>query len=424
MYVVLFLIYFFLLCLLITRMSFLSSSNIKPKFLLLFFGIHVITACVHNWIAYQSYPNHGDIWFFFNESLDLKQELLVHPAKFFSDFISDSKFNFTSNNLPRFGFQYVFMKHINLFLNFFSFNNFYINSLLFSFISFCGAIALFKTFNAFFFKNSILCALCTLLLPSTLFWTSCIHKDGLLYLAIGFFYYYIYQLFISHGNIKKYLLCILFSGIIFLARANVAITLIPAILFWVLNEKKYSKKSFLIGVPVVFVVCVLILTVNPGIYTGILKSVSDRQKEYYELKGNSKIYLPVLEPTTGSFLSVLPFAFINGFFQPLPGFGGNNFYLAFAFELLIIWVTISFAVYLLVKKYLRLSNFDYLCLIFSLPAMLMIGYTIPFAGAIVRYRSIYLPFLLAPFINVLVSYRVYFIKKTDDWLKEIIMIKN
>jgi hypothetical protein len=36
--------------------------------------------------------------------------------------------------------------------------------------------------------------------------------------------------------------------------------------------------------------------------------------------------------------------------------------------------------------------------------MLLIGILVPFAGAIIRYRSIYLPFLLAPFLDRLAHY--------------------
>ena len=36
--------------------------------------------------------------------------------------------------------------------------------------------------------------------------------------------------------------------------------------------------------------------------------------------------------------------------------------------------------------------------------MLLIGAIVPFAGAIVRYRSLYLPFLLAPCLHSLVHW--------------------
>ena len=41
--------------------------------------------------------------------------------------------------------------------------------------------------------------------------------------------------------------------------------------------------------------------------------------------------------------------------------------------------------------------FVFFSLFFGLSLCLIIGYTVPVIGAIVRYRSIYLPFIIAPF---------------------------
>jgi hypothetical protein len=43
----------------------------------------------------------------------------------------------------------------------------------------------------------------------------------------------------------------------------------------------------------------------------------------------------------------------------------------------------------------------------ALLGMLLIGYIIPFVGAIVRYRSIYLPFLLAPCLAAFRPFRLH-----------------
>jgi hypothetical protein len=46
--------------------------------------------------------------------------------------------------------------------------------------------------------------------------------------------------------------------------------------------------------------------------------------------------------------------------------------------------------------------------------MLTIGFFVPFAGTIVRYRSIYLPFLLAPALHTLRQLPV--IQPLNRWL--------
>jgi hypothetical protein len=148
------------------------------------------------------------------------------------------------------------------------------------------------------------------------------------------------------------------------------------------------------------------------------------------LEGHSRLPLPVLEPSLASFWHILPTAVLNGFFQPLPGSGGQSVYLVFSLELLAIWVIVLLSLYQWLK--LRTQNsklithnskfstsasgFAGCCLFFSFSGMLLIGYTIPFAGAIVRYRSIYLPFLLAPCLHLLRDHPL--VKKANKGLAQ------
>lgn len=55
------------------------------------------------------------------------------------------------------------------------------------------------------------------------------------------------------------------------------------------------------------------------------------------------------------------------------------------------------------------------CLFFSLSGLLIIGAMVPFAGAIVRYRSFFLPFLLTPALYWLKSFPI--IRRLDSWLE-------
>jgi hypothetical protein len=75
--------------------------------------------------------------------------------------------------------------------------------------------------------------------------------------------------------------------------------------------------------------------------------------------------------------------------------------------------------YAVVARPFKFSVFGVGCLVFALLGMLIIGYIIPFAGAIVRYRSIYLPFLLAPFLDILRELPV--VQQCNSWLGRKIM---
>jgi len=52
-------------------------------------------------------------------------------------------------------------------------------------------------------------------------------------------------------------------------------------------------------------------------------------------------------------------------------------------------------------------SFIWFCIFFSFSFLLSIGLTVSFLGAIVRYRSIILPFLLVPVISLIDWERIY-----------------
>ena len=55
---------------------------------------------------------------------------------------------------------------------------------------------------------------------------------------------------------------------------------------------------------------------------------------------------------------------------------------------------------------LQLVNpFSLFCISLALTGYLLIGYTVPFSGAIIRYKALYTIFLLLPFINIIIQKR-------------------
>jgi hypothetical protein len=424
MHIILFIIYSVVLCYLITKMTFFRDSRLKPIILVSLFGFRVTTGCLHNWIAWRYIPHHGDIWAFFQESFVTRHEL-------FHDFHA-----FIADNSALADMPHNFIECMHIVLNFLSFDNLYINTLLFSFVAFAGNIALFRAFNALF-KNDMITALSVLVLPSTLFWTSCIHTEGILYMMLGFFGYYLYKAGIGRSkaagsppgrslNLRPLLYSLVFFGLMVFFRSAMAISLLPAIGFWWLAGLFPSRRTLARVTGMTLATIILVLAI-PGISAIILHTLSTRQQEFQSLIGNSRLSLPKLDPTWKSFLEVLPTASCNGFFQPLPGSGGQLIYSVFSIELILIWSIVIYALisFSFSKDYptpasspssLRFLATSTGCLLFSLTGMLLIGFIVPFAGAIVRYRSIFLPFLLAPFLHILSKHAV--IHRLNCWLTQ------
>jgi len=387
----------------ILKIPFIRKSGIHPRVLLLFFALHVLTGCIHNIIAWRFYPHHGDIWNDFQLSFMERDRLISNFSQFLTD---NSAWTLFSHNAIIF---------IQIFLNLFSFDNLYINTLLFSFPIFLGNVALYRLFRRRF-PTDPLTAATIFLLPSTLFWTSCIHRDAALYALLGAMLYRIDR----RGKPAFY------TGILFLLiiyfRSAVAFTLVPALMGWWLMEAPLfgghshpspgrrhpsSARRLILACVCAGIATILVLAL-PALPGRLLQAYSAHQRLFQLLEGHSRLYLPVMDGTWRGLPHVLPSAIRNGLFEPLPGSGGRPIYLAFSVELMLIWVVVMVASIAAFRSrpsqvYSPFSPlaFPIFCVLFALTGMLLIGTLVPFAGAIIRYRSIYLPFLLAPFLHFL-----------------------
>ena len=138
MHVLLFIFYGVVLSYALIKIPFFRNSGIRLPILLLYFGLRVATGCLHNWIAYRYYPNHGDVWTFFTNSFNTRRELFTDPRLFWAD---NSTLAYLPHNL---------IEWMHVLFNFLSFDNLYINTLFFSFLTLGGIIALFRVFNSRF----------------------------------------------------------------------------------------------------------------------------------------------------------------------------------------------------------------------------------------------------------------------------------
>jgi hypothetical protein len=203
-----------------------------------------------------------------------------------------------------------------------------------------------------------------------------------------------------------------------------------------LTEKPLPRRQALLLASACVGILAILLSVPP-LSAWLVNLLSYFQGEFLQLEGHSRLYLPALDGSWNNVWRLLPVALLNGLFEPLPGSGGQRIYLAFSVELLLIWTVVLAAIPVLLDHragpsgigrsrvlFLRLFSrtsrlrpssthqpdaasprsslaFSRCCLVFSLQGMLLIGVIVPFVGAIVRYRSLYLPFLLAPFLHSL-----------------------
>jgi len=411
MHILLFIIYAVVLSWILTRRPY--YRDIHSRILIAFFLLRVAAGCLHNWIAFRYYPGHGDIWRYFNDSFVQRHLLFTDLHAFW---------NSNWEGIAAFGYlQHNIVEWTHVLFNFLSFDNFYINTLFFSFLTLGGHIALFRVFYERFGHNA-LCGACMLLLPSILFWTSCMHTEGFIYAMLGWLLYIMHRSFGTNRLAPRIPLkplriatILLLTALIVLFRPAIAFGLLPALILWTAAERHISRRTILVTIGALILLIAGLSLFSPGALTLLPRTLSARQQEYQDLTGNSRIALPLLQPGWISLWKVLPAALFNGLFQPIPGAGGQKIYFFFSLELLFIWIVAIFALLTtLNRRFPHSWTFSAACLFLALSGMLLIGYIIPFVGAIVRYRSIYLPFLLAPCLACVQPFTRY--PKLNNWL--------
>jgi hypothetical protein len=145
------------------------------------------------------------------------------------------------------------------------------------------------------------------------------------------------------------------------------------------------------------VVVALIFFLSPA----LMNVVCLKQADFLQL-GWAKSAVPVtaLEPTVKSFITHLPGALNIAFCRPFVWDSYSAFYFVSALELLVLIILVTVSVIVIIKARNTLFNnrLVLFCLFFCFISLLFIGYTIPILGAVTRYRSAFLPFLITPFL--------------------------
>jgi len=401
LFYLLFISYLFLFCWLITRIKFFSESGLSTKILISLFLIRVVAALVSGYFNFYLIP--------FSDSLGFHQNgiaeydlLFNNPGEYFTNIFQDTrgndyaKFFGTSNSFWNDTKSNVIIKLLSVF-DIFSGKNFFINCLFYNFLVFFGAVALFKVFIKIFKKSSFALIGCIFLLPSALFFSSMLHRDGLTFLSLSLVIYHLFFLMNEKFSWKRLFLILVFLLFILLLRNFVFITLIPALLAWIIAyyKPKYSFISFLS-----VYVFVGILFFSSGYFsqkTNLPNFVSERQNAFIEIakEGGSSIKIDSLQPNFVSFLKNAPQALNHSLLRPYIWETKSILYLPFSLEIL--FFEILFLLFLFFqKKDIVWDPLCWFCIFFSVSMFLVIGYTVPIIGAFVRYRSIYFTLLLIP----------------------------
>lgn len=404
MFYLLFLFYLGLFCWLITKIRFFKIDGLSTRNIILFFLLRIsVSTIVCYFIITFSVP--GDTKAFHQFGIEEYDLLFSNPMEYFTNIfthynvenysrfldISDSFWNDLRSN--------IIIKMLSI-MDIFSGKNLYINTLFFNFMLFFGIVAIYKTFQAVYTQSKKGVIFCVFILPSALVFTSAIHRDGLVLLALSFIIYFIhFGLKEKHLSKRKIFLIVVLLLFILLLRNYVFILLVPSLVGWFLSMR-WPRFTLLIFTSI-FAFCVLFFFISGFISPKIdlPKYVVERQEKFVEIgdSSNSSITIRPLDQSVKSFLLLTPQAIDHSFLRPNLSDINGLYFAPFAIEILIYKALFILFIFFR-KKNIRGSPIIYFCLFFGCSMMLITGYTVPIIGALIRYRSLYLIFILMPVI--------------------------
>jgi hypothetical protein len=151
----------------------------------------------------------------------------------------------------------------------------------------------------------------------------------------------------------------------------------------------------------VYTICIAVFFVVHLVFPSINfpSYITNKRNEFLLLEGGSKVTMRQLEPNFISFVFFIPNAVDMAFLRPHPNEIKNFSFIPAVIEIIFLLFLLFISIVQSLKK-VKLKPVVLFSLFFSISIMLLSGYTIPFTGAIVRYRSFVLPLLITPLLCI------------------------
>ncbi|PWT75328.1 MAG: hypothetical protein C5B59_09185 [Bacteroidetes bacterium] len=390
----LFVVYFIVLLFILYRI--IKRKKIPLNFwtVAAIFSFKVMLGCLYGWIFFHYY--HGDdTWNFFNDSVADTQKLIQQPAQFLLDFLPNKAFrqatswpqflNFYSRDL-----EYCSTVKLLAIFNVFSHGNYYVDVLLFQFVIVWGPLLLFKLMSDKYPTKVTWLIVAIFFIPSISFWLSGIRAEGLLLLSFALILYYTNKRFQNKKFMGLIWIVLGFLGIL-IFRLPYLLVLLPAYAGWIISSTN-SKRTPLYYFGLIYLTCVGIffssLLISPA--RNLSAPLIQKQQDFFRLHGNTRFELDSLKPDPTSFIKILPQAFVNTFARPYIWEAKGPLQWLSALEVMGAWIVIILVVTRPEKNWRELVNDPLLVLmvLYGLSQVLIIGFIVPYPGAIVRYKII------------------------------------
>ncbi|UAY55454.1 hypothetical protein [Arachidicoccus terrestris] len=295
------------------------------------------------------------------------------------------------------------MDALSAILSLLSGSRYYVNVIFFNFITLIGILRLYLFFINLNPSYKTAFFLILFFFPPFVFWTSGFHRDGLLVSALGFFLFNL-QMFLSSRKVVNLLIAFASVGLMLFMRSFWGVSSLIVAIIWLTIINSRQKRIF-IALSILFLIFLLFLFGHASRCINILNSLVEKQQAFLSLHGNSELPMTRLSKEPMSFLMAFLDGMRNLLFKPsLNQISKSPLYFLVFLENCFVELLFCGAIFYSIKKRIisPLSKVgNNMLLLLVLINYSIIGVTVPFLGAIVRYK--------APFEILLIMVLVQFI---------------
>ena len=275
-----------------------------------------------------------------------------------------------------------------------------------SFISLLGLMCMYKTFVVWCKGKTNLLLAAIFLVPSVLFWSSGVLKEGLLITGLGVVLYSLHNLLNKDNLVLNTIFLLLGGYFVFQTKMYVFAALLPALLF-VLIVLFTGKQGAIVKFIVIHVLLVILAfnlyRINSAwdiVAYLHLKQMGFIQTAISEQAG-SYIDINYLENSTISLINNVPSAVINVLFRPFITEASSLPIYAAAMETAVFSIFSVFALFFFKKPSAQFLPMVLAITSFILILVTLIGLLTPLLGSIVRFRMPFVPLYAAILVGII-----------------------
>lgn len=391
----LFLFYLAFFLFILYRLSLKKSFALSYKEAVVTFIIKVAAGCLYGYFFLHYYGG-DDTWLYHNEALKEYTLLKMDTLHFFINDIVPKGYKtnpltsvFNSNNSYAKDLELILLLKLLALFDLLSGGRYYVNVIFYNAFVFWGSYYLYKALSKKNPDKRKLWLLFIFCFPPLIFWTSGIRKDGLCFAIVCGLIYQLYILFEKDSSAKNILFALILFILLFLFRNYTALSFVPVTIAYYFSMK--NKRFSLLIFTLIIACCgagFFLTTFLPDNFNLPLK-MAERQQSFLQLSGKSYLQTGLLTGNISSYLKVLPQALNHVFIRPYIYEAKGLLYIFSFCEVAFFCVLL---IRLIIKPEYQIRkkiNDPFILSLMSIAFLnyLIIGYTVPFLGAIVRYKA-------------------------------------